>query len=517
MICAQLTAVVVDENGNPLPASALSWHSSDQTRATVDNTGLVTGVANGRVQITAESDGRTTVGIVQVVRPSATKVIGIPGLDTAALGHLRGFFAKATDANNRVIGDAKEFAWFSSNPDVATVNPENGLVTAQAIGDAFIIVSLDGKKDSIEFNVAASRPPGSIRSRIVDAATEAPLAGATITGPSGSVASGGDGSFVLGGLQPGDEVTVTLAGYEDITLFDAPIYPNQTLQLPDAPMIPASDLTGSITGIVKHAITGNGVGSISVNVYRGINAGPSPTRPLATPVTSTSTGSSGSYSVNGLDARVYTVLFTGEGYSEAVSVGIVIGGQTTPHEDVLLPPASDESGVAIVLTWGPCGETNVSCDLDLHLTGPTIPDSGRFHVYQANRRYTLGSDTLAALDLDDLTGPGPEVIGLRSSAAPGTYRLYVHNFSGRTDGLSRSLADSSFARIDVYQDNRVIGTFFPPAGQQGTLWKVFEYDGARLTPVNQIVHQENATVLAIRAGPLDDVTRIFDAIKRPKK
>lgn len=520
----RLMAVVVDENGNVNPAASVSWHSSDPARATVNSTGLVQAITNGRVQITAASEGRVTIGIVQVVRPPAARVIVTPGLDTAAVGQVRAFFARAADASGRIIGDARGFEWFSRDPEIASVDPATGLVKAHGVGTTFIFAKLDGVKDSIEFVVQTTRPPGAISARIVDAVTDAPLAGALVNGPAGQTAqSGGDGRFTLEGLQPGDNVTVTLDGYVGITLYDAPIYPNTTLRLPDAPMVPGGTGPGHMSGFARHAISGQGVSGIAVHAYRGVNAAPSPTNPSATSVASTQTVSDGSYTFTNLDAGIYTLLFKGVGYSEVVSVGIVIGGgQTTSQDAVLLPPASTSSGLAIVLTWGDANDPAVPDDLDMHLTGPGVTDTTqRFHVYQASRSFVFESDTIAALDLDDTSGPGPEIIGLRASAAPGTYRLYVHDFSNRATGTSQALSDSSFARVDVYQNNRVIGTFFPPAGAQGTLWEVFTYDGARLTPVNVISFPADVTVLPMIVGPLAesevDLARVSATLSAPKK
>jgi hypothetical protein len=53
----QLSATPKDANGNAL-TRAVSWSSSDQSRATVSSGGLVTGVAPGSVTITATADGR---------------------------------------------------------------------------------------------------------------------------------------------------------------------------------------------------------------------------------------------------------------------------------------------------------------------------------------------------------------------------------------------------------------------------------------------------------------------------
>src|SRR5438876_3046391 len=84
----QLTALLVDENDNPITASAVNWTSSDATRATVSATGLVHGIANGRVIITASSGNRTTIGIVQVVRPKAARVQISPKDNVVAVGQL---------------------------------------------------------------------------------------------------------------------------------------------------------------------------------------------------------------------------------------------------------------------------------------------------------------------------------------------------------------------------------------------------------------------------------------------
>lgn len=515
----QLTALAIDENNNTVPASQVTWHSSNTTRATVSASGLVSGLNNGRVLITANSGSRTTVGVVNVVRPRAAKVLAIPQVDTLAVGQVRVYYAKAADANNRIIGDAKDFEWSSSNTAVATIGAASGVATAVAVGDASLIVSIDGKKDTVALRVEQARPGGSIKSVIVDAKTDAPLSGVLLQGPNTSTTTAADGSFLLSGLQPGDNITISKTGYVTVTLYDAPVFANYVLQIPDAGLPPAGG-TGTVTGKVVNALSGSGIQGITVKAYSGLNAAPSPKRPNVQPVATVSSNSSGIYTFTGLPAGAYTLHFSGTGYSENITIGSAIGGQTETLSNVLLPPASAGAGLVIVLTWGESA-TNVPADLDAHVTGPRAqPDTGRFHVYNAARAYVSGPDTIAALELDDQSYRGPEVVTLRSSAAPGAYRFYVHNYSGRTVGSSRSLADSSHARVDVYQDNRVVGTFFPPAGQQGTLWKVFEFDGARLFPVNVITHQENATALPMIVGPgasdASDVTRVLNAADRPK-
>jgi len=481
----QLTAVVVDENGNTVPAASVSWTASNTARATVSSTGLVTGLTNGRVLITASSSDRTTVGVVNVVRPPAAKVTTIPEADTLAVGNVTTFFAKAADANNRILGDATDFFWSSTNTGVATVNGNTGVVTATAVGSTHIIVSIDGKKDTVALVVESTRPGGSIAGRILDANSGAPLQGVSLAGPTpaSSASTNASGVYQLGALQPGDSVVVSLQGYATVKLYDAPVFRNYVLHLPDAGLPPAGGV-GTITGKVINAITGGGASGITVRVYSGLNAAPTPRRPGAQPVATTTSASGGTYTVAGLPAGAYTLQFSATGYSENITVGSAVGGQTRTLSDVLLPPASAGAGLVVVLTWG-ANAPNVPADLDAHVTGPDGTNP-RFHVYSGSRAFVASGDTIAALELDDQSFIGPEVITVRATAAPGVYRYYVHNYSGRDATTGRALADSSQARVDVYQDSRVIATFFPPAGAMGTLWKVFEFDGARVFPVNVI-------------------------------
>ena len=54
----QLSAVASDRKGNPVTVN-LTWTSTDTTTATVDSTGLVTGIKAGSVHIEARGGGAT--------------------------------------------------------------------------------------------------------------------------------------------------------------------------------------------------------------------------------------------------------------------------------------------------------------------------------------------------------------------------------------------------------------------------------------------------------------------------
>src|SRR2546425_5339206 len=63
---AQLTATPRDANGAFLAGRSVTWASSNTAVATVNTTGLVTGVAAGQATITATSEGRSGTAVITV-------------------------------------------------------------------------------------------------------------------------------------------------------------------------------------------------------------------------------------------------------------------------------------------------------------------------------------------------------------------------------------------------------------------------------------------------------------------
>jgi uncharacterized protein YjdB len=70
----QLTATPKDANGTPLTGRTITWQSSNSATASVNGSGLVTGVASGGpVTITATSEGQSGTSAVTVTAASATQ------------------------------------------------------------------------------------------------------------------------------------------------------------------------------------------------------------------------------------------------------------------------------------------------------------------------------------------------------------------------------------------------------------------------------------------------------------
>ncbi len=67
---AQFSATLQDANGNALTGRTVTWSSSDAAVATVNGSGLVTGVAAGSATITATSEGKSGTAAVTVTAPN---------------------------------------------------------------------------------------------------------------------------------------------------------------------------------------------------------------------------------------------------------------------------------------------------------------------------------------------------------------------------------------------------------------------------------------------------------------
>jgi uncharacterized protein YjdB len=131
---------------NILPTDAfvktVTWTTSDATKATVSATGLVTGVANGSVRITATSVQNDQISnfIDLTVVPPPTILISLD---------LTASVTQLDVAQKLTLGVAyeptgytgsKELTWVSSAPSIATVS-DAGLVTAVGYGSVTITIT----------------------------------------------------------------------------------------------------------------------------------------------------------------------------------------------------------------------------------------------------------------------------------------------------------------------------------------------------------------------------------------
>lgn len=153
---SQFTATAVTDHSNGHPATSqdvtdtVTWASSSPAVATVNSTGLCTGVSAGTATITATMPGFTgnvtSSATVTVTASGGTGSSGgafssltiIPGSQSVATpNQATQFFAIGTTSSGATVNATNQVAWYSSDAQVATVN-SNGVATGVGQGSTTI-------------------------------------------------------------------------------------------------------------------------------------------------------------------------------------------------------------------------------------------------------------------------------------------------------------------------------------------------------------------------------------------
>ena len=152
----QLSATVLDENGQPVEDAVVAWQSSDKDVATVNDQGLVSAVGNGVTEVTARS-GSAESSVPVSVMQSASSITIEPRMATLmSIGATVQLTATVLDENGQPVAGAV-VAWHSSDEGVATVN-DQGLVTAVGNGVARITATSGDASTFIEVTVESLQP-----------------------------------------------------------------------------------------------------------------------------------------------------------------------------------------------------------------------------------------------------------------------------------------------------------------------------------------------------------------------
>jgi 5-hydroxyisourate hydrolase-like protein (transthyretin family) len=231
-------------------------------------------------------------------------------------------------------------------------------------------------------------PAGTLRGRVLDAATRSPLPAYWVT-VSRPRARGGDddfadsrveeiqgtdGAFAIDGLPPGAaEVTIQAEGYRNKKLEDVAISSDD-----DAPPLEVALEPGAT---VRGRVTAEGAGVADAYVYGGVDPG-------RTEVTAT-TDENGDYELKGLPAGAITVQVTKRGYQAARRA---VDAAPGARVDFALTRGLSLRGV-VVAGDAPVPEARVSASsgaLDAAPQDATTDASGRFTISGLSpARYTI--------------------------------------------------------------------------------------------------------------------------------
>ena len=151
---ASITATVCPDNATN---KSVNWTSSNNGVATVSN-GIVTAVSKGSARIAAtaaDGSGCCDCCTVVVTRDiMVTNVSVSPSSKSLTVGATCYLYETVTPNN----ATNKTVLWSSSNTNVATVNPNSGLVTARGAGSATIYATAQdgsGKRGTCSISVSA--------------------------------------------------------------------------------------------------------------------------------------------------------------------------------------------------------------------------------------------------------------------------------------------------------------------------------------------------------------------------
>ncbi|MDE3188958.1 MAG: Ig-like domain-containing protein [Acidobacteriota bacterium] len=222
----QFIAIGTTAGGSTVDVTnVVAWNSSNQSIATITNSGLATALASGTTTITAiftNSDGTAGVGTANfAVAPSGSPeplvaLALIPTSQTAlAIGQTAQFIAIGTTGTGTTVDLTNKSAWISSNVSVGTVN-STGLATAVSTGTTAIT--------AIATNPDGTVVTGSASFTVTASTTQEPLLALTIIPTSQTVLSIGEtaqylaiGTFSSTGAQTNPSICGSTGTTQDCT------------------------------------------------------------------------------------------------------------------------------------------------------------------------------------------------------------------------------------------------------------------------------------------------------------
>jgi hypothetical protein len=168
----RFVAVAKDASGKKLSVS-VTWNSSDAAKASIDTAGQLEGLAPGTTQVTASAGGKTSAALTVTVvnNPSIESVDwSFAPIDVYAdiyldVGQKTTATATALDASAKPISGVT-IAYYSENPEVATVDPNTGDITPVAPGSIVIGAAVAIAKFGIRSPIFLITSPSQVLTKI---------------------------------------------------------------------------------------------------------------------------------------------------------------------------------------------------------------------------------------------------------------------------------------------------------------------------------------------------------------
>jgi len=147
----QMSVTVWDSDGEEIAEPTVSFSSSDESVATVDEEGIVTSAGNGSATITVESGDVSETASVTVEQVADAVEVTPDEVALTAIGATVELSAVVLDAEGSELAEA-EVTWSSSDVGVVTVD-ETGQIEAVGEGTATVTAMSGDASGSAEATV----------------------------------------------------------------------------------------------------------------------------------------------------------------------------------------------------------------------------------------------------------------------------------------------------------------------------------------------------------------------------
>lgn len=464
------------------PTDNSTYNSPTTTVAVTFSENMATG------SVTTNTSDTTCSGSFQLSSDNFTTCIKMSGAPSAS-NNVTTFTSTPTD--NLSGGTTYKLRITTS----ATDNSSNSLASAYTTTNGFTT----SPSGSGTINGTVQMDNGSSLSgvSVIDA-----LHGSTVA----TMTSDNNGDFSQTLLALGmHTLTYSKSGYLGLTMIELLETDGETLVLETVRLLADNCTSGTMSGTITDAVTGDNMSRVSLSYTIGFNK-------YSGFTDFGDTDTIGAWSLS-MSPGWYTIRSNKSQYYKGYHNAFVCGDQANQNNSLSLK--LNEGEMRIILRWPKTNPVTAN-DLDAHLQ---IPDnaSSTFHVYYptsnrafyyATNTYTCGScssDQLSdnvTLDKDHkkTTGapPGDETMTI-SKVRSGTYSFSVHNKSDSdndTPNYQTNLAQSR-AKVKVFYNNggTLVRKRFHVPNDNGTLWKVFTFDnssgsGSGFTRVDNMTYED---------------------------
>jgi hypothetical protein len=154
----QLTATAKYSDGSTVDVTnQVTWSSSDEGIASVDDVGLATGKVVGDIEVTATLGTVSGSTTLTVYSPTLLSILVTPESASTPVNGTQQFTATGVYSDNSTLDVTASASWTSSDANVATI--DGGLATGKGVGSTNIVASLGNvTSNTASLSVTAAVP-----------------------------------------------------------------------------------------------------------------------------------------------------------------------------------------------------------------------------------------------------------------------------------------------------------------------------------------------------------------------